>query len=288
MVSGHKLGDSPCDPTDAALRRHVLRMEVSAETFATFREAMAKLRRDAGEHLDDDAAMLLMARRVLGGPSEEGRSNYQVALTVCDGCGRGWQRARGEQVEVPKQVMQMAACDAQHVGHVPSSTTHVGASPARASQDIPPALRRQVLRRDGGKCVVPGCRHATFVDLHHIALRSEDGDHDEDNLVTLCAAHHRANHAGTLLIEGRVSTGLVFRHADGSPYGVVSDPRVADAHAQAFRALRALGFKEREARFALDHLRSTHVGAIRVEQVIREALGALTTERTVRTVQPFS
>jgi hypothetical protein len=30
--------------------------------------------------------------------------------------------------------------------------------PPRASQTIPPAVRRQVLRRDGGKCLVPGCR----------------------------------------------------------------------------------------------------------------------------------
>lgn len=285
MVSGHKLGDAPSDPTDAALRRHAVHMEVSAETFATFREAMAKLRRDAGEPLDDDAAMLLMARTVLGGPVDEGRSSYQVALTVCEGCGRGWQQARGEQVEVPKEVMEMAACDAQHL---PSSSPHVGGSPARATQDIAPALRRRVLRRDGAKCVVPGCRHATFVDLHHITLRSEEGTHDEDNLITLCGAHHRANHDGTLCIEGRVSTGLVFRHADGSSYGVVGEPCMADSYAQAFRALRKLGFKEREARSALDRVRRAHVGAVRVEQVIRDALGVLTTERSVRTAQPVA
>jgi hypothetical protein len=79
MVAGHRPGDRPDDRADPSLRRHVLRMDVSAETFATFREAMSKLRRDAGEPLDDDAAMLLLSRLALGGPTDEARANYQVA-----------------------------------------------------------------------------------------------------------------------------------------------------------------------------------------------------------------
>ena len=38
------------------MTRHVLRFEVSGEALASFREAMTKLRREAGEALDDDAA----------------------------------------------------------------------------------------------------------------------------------------------------------------------------------------------------------------------------------------
>jgi hypothetical protein len=52
---------------------------------------LAQVRRDAGGSLDDDAVLLAMARRILGGPAEAGRASYQVALLVCDGCGRGWQ-----------------------------------------------------------------------------------------------------------------------------------------------------------------------------------------------------
>jgi hypothetical protein len=95
---------------------------------------------------------------------------------------------------------------------------------------------------------VPGCRHASFLDLHHLVLRSEGGTHDPDTLVTLCAAHHRAEHRGQLVIAGRVSTGLVFRHADGTPYGQDVDPRIAATRTKAFRALRWLGFGESEAR----------------------------------------
>lgn len=79
LVAGRKPGDGPDAP--AGPMKHVLRFEVSAETLATFRDAMAKLRRMASESLDDDAALLLLARKVLGGPGDDGRSNYQIAVT---------------------------------------------------------------------------------------------------------------------------------------------------------------------------------------------------------------
>ncbi len=74
------------------------------------------------------------------------------------------------------------------------------------------------------------------------------------------ASHHRAVHRGRLLIEGSASRGFSFRHADGSSYGEVASPPAADSRARAFRALTRLGYSEREARRALDSVR-THVGA---------------------------
>src|SRR5215510_14204171 len=88
LVSGHRPGNLPDDLPDPAAKRHVLRFEISGEALATFREAMGKLRRDAGGGIDDEAALLLMSRQVLGGPRDEGRSSYQIALTVCERCGR--------------------------------------------------------------------------------------------------------------------------------------------------------------------------------------------------------
>ena len=177
-------------------KRHVLRIEVSADTYATYREAIAHLQREAGGGLDEEAALLTMARDVLGGPKDEGRASYQISMNVCRACGRATQQGRGEAVAVEPEVVQMAECDAQRL---PSKATHVGhegsqAPPekAHATQDIPPATRRAVMRRDGGQCVVPGCRNATFLDLHHLKPRSEGGNHDPDRLVCICAAHHKA------------------------------------------------------------------------------------------------
>jgi hypothetical protein len=187
----------------------------------------------------------------------------------------------------------MASCDAQHLGRIGGDCengrtgAHVGGRSTRARQDVPPAVRRDVMRRDRGRCVVPGCRQAVFVDIHHIVLRSEGGDHDPDGLILLCSAHHRAQHRGQLIIEGRVPTGLVFRHADGARYGSLTNPRAVATHEEAFRALRALGFREREARRALEQVRTnTHVGDAGTERVLREALAVLTAARQTRVLAP--
>jgi hypothetical protein len=190
LVSGRKLGDGP--DSAAGPTRHVLRFEVSAATLATFREAMAKLRRTAGESLDDDAALLLLARQVLEGQSDEGRSSYQIAVTVCERCERGFQQGQGELVEIDAATIEAAKCDAQAIGSLHTAAAHVGTTDtrvgngtlrsARAKQNIPPATRRLVMRRHARRCVVPRCQHSRFVDVHHLYLRSEGGDHDPDSL----------------------------------------------------------------------------------------------------------
>jgi hypothetical protein len=147
----------------------------------------------------------------------------------------------------------------------------VNAGSVRATQTVPPATRRTVLRRDGGRCRVPGCRHAVFVEPHHIGLRSEGGDHDTENLITLCAAHHRAVHQGRLIITGTASSAR-FAHADGTRYGGVVTPAAADVRAKAFQALRALGFREGDAKRALARIPNT---VCSLEQVIRQALREL-------------
>jgi hypothetical protein len=243
MVSGRVRGDLPDTPARAEARRHVLRLELSAETMATYREAVAKLQREAGSGLSEDEALLMMARHVLDGPKDQGRAGYQIAMSVCPECEQGRQQGRGELLPVGPEVVEMAACDAQrvqptHVGATHVGATHVGATHvsassmgrARATQDIPPATRRHVMHRAQGRCQVPSCRCSTFLDLHHLRPRCEGGDHDPDQIIVLCGAHHRAVHRGTLWIEGTVSEGLRFRHADGTAYGSVICMRTPMRH----------------------------------------------------------
>ncbi|HXK17216.1 MAG TPA: HNH endonuclease signature motif containing protein, partial [Polyangiaceae bacterium] len=152
---------------------------------------------------------------------------------------------------------------------------HAGATKRtlKAIQTIAPAVRRSVPEH---RCQVPGCRHATFVDVHHIQARKEGGGHGPENLVTLCSAHHRACHRGALSIEGSAPSALRFRHADGTTYGGALSPNGADAQLRVFRALRSLGFGEREARLALRRS-ATHVGEdAELEPLLRHAIGLLT------------
>jgi HNH endonuclease len=348
LVANKAPGDGPEAPATESPCSRVLRFEVAPDTFATFRAAMQRLQHAAGGRLDEDALLLAMARHVLGGPKDAGRSSYQISLAVCSTCGAGAQLAGGELVPIDAAVVTMAACDAQHLGEVLPQTAvpqaanenadrrsrdgasestrsertaertaahrcsdhvHVGAqgqpesdaatsstaavpsaapasaaapNPAaaradarptpRARQSIPPALRRAVLARDQ-RCRVPGCSHATFVDVHHMQPRSEGGRNEAQNLLVLCSVHHRATHCGELLIERDRDGSVIFRHADGTAYGHAIAPQGIDTHTKVFSALRDLGFREGQVKGVLAELRTdTSLAGAPVERLLREAL----------------
>jgi len=361
MVKGRARGDRPSDPVKSTELRRVLRFELSTATYATVQEALTKIRRDSGGVLSDDEALLLMARHVLGGPTDEGRSSYQIAISMCPSCERAFQHARGESVELSRAEVDAACCDAQHIGEVGAGEVgagevgagevgagevgagevgagvvgagvvgakandtrnvraeipacaasaleavrarpHVGACAdepttdttqpdaratngahgrsSRATQSVPPRIRRLVLRRARNCCEVPSCRNSIFLDVHHRTLRSEGGTNDPNELVALCGAHHGAIHDGRLRIEGNAATGWTFRHADGTAYGTAPTVEDIDVSVKVFRALRSLGFRQGDARRALDRVTramQTHAGTpITTERMLREAVLVLT------------
>ncbi|RYZ01889.1 MAG: hypothetical protein EOO73_33870 [Myxococcales bacterium] len=275
LVSGRRPGALPDSPVEPAQQRHVLRFDVSGGTLASFREAVAQLQRAAGEHLEDDDPLLLLARQVLGGPVDDGRASYQIALDVCERCQRARQLADGELIEVSPTAAAMASCDAQRL-----PTAHVGVAQQgfteRATQDVTPAVRRAVLRRDRHRCRVPGCTHARFVDIHHIRAQADGGGHAADNLVTLCGAHHRAIHEGTLVTAAGAQRELVFQHADRAPYGLPASTTSSVAQSQAFLALRGLGFGEGEVGRTLAAARLELATETPLDQLLRHCLQRLT------------
>lgn len=284
MVAGLSPGDLPGDERDPSAQRRVLRFEVSAATYATFREATEAIQRDAGHQLTQDEVLELMARRILAGeaaaPSDPGRSSYQLAVTRCSDCERTFIESAGTEVQIDPAMAAAVACDVQtvpvatHVGQPGPAgdvATHVG-QPQRARQSIPPRIRRAVMREHHNRCAVPGCRHSNYIDVHHIDLRSEDGGVEPDNLVPLCSAHHRAVHTGRLVIERR-SSGLIYLHPDGTPYGRLALVQAASAgvRTDVFQALIGLGFRQKEARAALNVIRST----ASFDDTLRAALAVL-------------
>jgi HNH endonuclease/RuvA, C-terminal domain len=136
LVAGKTPGDEPRSTNPEQPRSRVLRFEVAPETFALFREAIHRLRRAAGGSLDDDAALRSMARQVLGGPGDAGRSSYQVSLTVCAACGSAGQQAGGELVPVGAEIVAMAECDAQHLGQLLPRAANENAS-GSANENAP-------------------------------------------------------------------------------------------------------------------------------------------------------
>jgi len=119
--------------------------------------------------------------------------------------------------------------------------------------------------------------------FHHRTLRSDGGSHDANNLVVLCGAHHSAVHDGRLVIEGDAATGWTFRRTDRTIYGTAAEPQQVEMSVKVFRGLCSLGFKQGEARRALDEVRRrmmTRVGvAVTSERMLREALRVLTGPR---------
>ena len=186
---------------------------------------------------------------------------YEIAVTVCEQCKRGWQDGGGVTVEMSPSAVAAAQCDAKQIGSVD------GAATTRATRTIPPAKRRKVLRRDHGRCRVPGCRSRRNIDVHHMNPLAEGGTHDVDQMICLCEAHHLALHEGRLVISGDAPNFVITRYGQNR---FETESRVIDTR----KALAALGFKKPEVTEAIERTR-THVGSesLPIEQWIRIALG---------------
>jgi hypothetical protein len=284
-VAARHPGDGPKAPVDPSIVKHRLRFEVRAETMALFRDLQARVRADLsfGGQIDDDTLLFEIARRALGGPDDEGRASYQVAVSRCDACGLASIDSGAHSERVDEAVAEMLDCDSQQLGQVDgrneATGPHVGASTARATrpratQTIPPAIRRQVMRRDRKRCVVPGCANHRFLDVHHLDLRCEGGGHDPDRMAVFCGSHHRAVHAGRLWIDGTATQGFVVRHAGGAAYGApLGAPALVEGVAEVQSALEKLGFKPTRARALIEA--AVRAGAPHdAHALLREALRA--------------
>ena len=204
----------------------------------------------------------VLCRRALEDRSaDSSRALHQIAITVCDQCGRGWQDGAGVVAELGEPAVEQAFCDTEHIGSLD------GEKPARASQDIPPATRRFLLRRDHGRCQVPGCRSARNIDIHHIVLRTEGGSNAASNLILCCSAHHRALHRGLLAITVTAPDALVFTRLEQE----AAAPANASVVKVACDALARMGFRMTDARRLVTEARA-HVGTASLKELIHEAL----------------
>lgn len=204
LVSGKKRGDRPEDPANPDLTRRVVRLELAPAVFALFRQIQSTMADEHGGHLDDSALMEILCRRALEGDGTVDRPSHQIAITVCESCGRGWQNGAGREIEVGPEVVDRARCDAEVIGSLRVE------QPERLTATVTPRIRRQVLARDHHRCTVPGCRSARNLDLHHIEYQRDGGSHESQNLTTLCSGHHQALHDGLLTIRRRAPDALEF------------------------------------------------------------------------------
>ena len=200
LVAVHAPGVRPSDPPRPDLKPRIVRFEISPATFARLRQVQQVLADEHGGQLDDNALVETLCGAILDGGSSEtdqGRARFQIMTTVCEACSQAWQLGGGRSIAVSATDFAIAECDAQRIGS--------DREPGRATQDIPPRVRRFVMRRDEGVCQIPGCRASRHTNVHHIAPLHLGGGHEPENLTTLCAGHHRNLHEGLLMITGPAS-----------------------------------------------------------------------------------
>ena len=330
-VAGRERGTLPEDPDDGPPRDLTIELELSPSTWALYRDAVRHLEVELGERLTDDQAVALMCRAVLHGGGTESvegadadddgdnavaghgaegepsgdaqaigaaelvtapghRPRYQIAITTCAGCKRGWHDAAGRSFAITAADLERASCDAELLGRVD------GASPDRLTRTIPPATRRQVFRRDRGRCIVPGCRATRYLEVHHVVPRAVGGTHDPRGLALICSGHHDAIHAGRLEVSGLAPDFHVRRTAPRAPGTVTpiasrSDAIVERARADggpsetrndgvvrhAIAAIHQAGYTRSEAtravQVAMSHV--DHTSRVALEELVRAALRAM-------------
>lgn len=232
MVSGRGRGANPEDPPHPSLAGRTLPFEgVRQATEALVRDARRKLQADrgGGAVVTDDEVLAALARAFLeSGETERTKAPYQIAVTLCESCGRGWQDSGGKKFELSAADIDRACCDAERIGSLAAD------HPERATQDVTPAKRRFVHRRDRGRCRVPGCRSTRCLEIHHIVARTLGGSHELENMILICDSCHSALHRGLLAISGTSSNLAVARRhafdfATSEPWDDSACER-ADAH----------------------------------------------------------
>lgn len=169
-------------------------------------------------------AFVAMAESVLhhGAARRPGSDRYLVHLHLDTGLdGTSPQLTRHLGRALPAWMRRLITCDAK----IRAVAEHLGIplSVGRSTRNISRRLRRAIERRDGG-CAAPGCHRTWGLEIHHIIHWEDGGPTDTNNLVCLCAGHHRLHHQGLLAITGDANRGLAFIDGHGRTLEPMSRP----------------------------------------------------------------
>jgi hypothetical protein len=130
-----------------------------------------------------------------------------VDASALDGAGGG--------SDLPMPTVRRLTCDGALVAVVDGPDgrpLNVG----RRQRTVTTAIKRALDARDRG-CVFPGCHHERFLDAHHVEHWADGGETGLDNLMLLCASHHRLVHEGGFTIERHTNGTRYFARPDGRP-----------------------------------------------------------------------
>ena len=156
----------------------------------------------------------------------------------------------------------------------PAASTPGTKASRPGSRYVPTELRREVFARDGERCTYVGpdgdrCPARGYLELDHIRPKALGGPETAANLRVRCRAHN-ALYAEQVFGRAHVASRMDLRRRKCAPPTPTS-------FEIATRGLRSLGFREPEARRALETLATKpDMQAATVEAILREALLVLT------------
>ena len=104
-----------------------------------------------------------------------------------------------------------------------------GRPATRGSRYVPAAVRREVWKRDGGRCAFVGnagrCPERGFIEFHHVVPFADGGRATVENLQLRCRAHNA--------YEAEEHFGALFAREDHCPYNSFQNELSCDAPIEA-------------------------------------------------------
>ena len=169
-------------------------LTLTEEEAADVEDAIGHLREEMGESMGAGAAIAMLVRRATAPPVD--RPGHQVVIHECSTCERASRDVAGGTIPVAAETLAEAKEDAEVLDLRAGGT-------GRRSTEIPPSVRRAVIARDHGRCVICGARR--WLHMHHLVPRSAGGSsHDPSALCLLCSVCHKGlTHGRFVRLVGR-------------------------------------------------------------------------------------
>jgi 5-methylcytosine-specific restriction endonuclease McrA len=187
-----------------------------------------------GARLDDDSARTHASpaapRAVIATPLAPER--YKVQLTISRETHDKWRHAQdllrhsipnGDAAAILDRALTLLLADLERAKHAATARPRAPRPVASGSRNIPAAVRREVWRRDDGRCAFVGmqgrCTERGFLEFHHIAPYAVGGQAVVENISLRCRAHNV--HEAEQYFGNRMP---LLREASRVTYGVGPGP----------------------------------------------------------------
>jgi RuvA, C-terminal domain/HNH endonuclease len=218
-------------------------------------------------------------------------SRYLVQTTLSKAAYDDLQRAKelarhripsGDTAEILERALALLVAKLEKERFAKTSRPQREARPSKAGH-VAAAVRREVFERDGEQCTYVDaegrrCECKTLLELDHVTPRAHGGADDAKNLRVRCRAHNRM-YAEEVFGKEYVAERIHCRQHQAQC--VMNEPAVMQAVSaetvdQATRGLVKMGFAKNDAKRAVDGVVRMHPPGVELQQVLREAIAALT------------